>query len=69
MLHSYLEAIKRNIEYVHTYFEKHQLEITAENLLNSLLHKGEIQRHLLEILGEHNEKMKASIGKGLNAKL
>jgi len=67
MLNSYLEAIERNIEQIHTYFEKHQLEVTAENLLNKYLGKGEVQRHLLAIFGEHNEKMKASIGKGFKA--
>ncbi|RZJ86281.1 MAG: site-specific integrase [Chryseobacterium sp.] len=67
MLNSYLEAIERNIEQVHTYFEKHQLEITAEKLLNKYLGKGEVQRFLLGEFKEHNEKIKASIGKGFKA--
>lgn len=66
-LNSYLEAIERNVEKSHTYFEKHQIEITAEKLLNKYLGKGEVRRFLMAVFQEHNDKMKSSIGKGFKA--
>ncbi|RZK25512.1 MAG: site-specific integrase, partial [Flavobacterium sp.] len=67
LINSHLEAVERNVEQVHAYFVRHQIEITAEAILDKYLGKDDIQRFLLAIFRDHNEKMKASIGKGFKA--
>ena len=66
-LNSYLDAIDRKVEQIHTNLKKMGMEITAETIMNKYLGKEEKPKFLMEIFTEHNEKMKASIGKGFKA--
>jgi site-specific recombinase XerD len=66
-LNSYLDAIDRQIEQIHTNFKKVWFEISAETIMNKYLGKEERQKFLMEIFADHNKKMEASIGKGFKA--
>ncbi|MFA6275776.1 MAG: site-specific integrase [Pedobacter sp.] len=66
-LNSYLDAIDRQIEQIHTNFKKVGLEISAETIMNKYLGKEERQKFLMEIFADHNKKMEVSIGKGFKA--
>lgn len=66
-LNSYLDAINRKVEQIHTYLKKMGMEITAETIMNKYLGKEEKPKFLMEIFADHNQKMEASIGKGFKA--
>jgi len=66
-LNSYLDAIDRKVEQIHTNLKKLAMEITAETIMNKYLGKEERAKFLMEIFAHHNEKMEASIGKGFKA--
>jgi site-specific recombinase XerD len=66
-LNSYLDAIDRKVEQIHTHLKKMGMEITAETIMNKYLGKDEKPKFLMEIFAEHNQKMEALIGKGFKA--
>jgi site-specific recombinase XerD len=66
-LNSYLDAIDRKVEQIHTNFKKMSVEISSEAIMNKYLGKEEKPKLLLEIFKDHNQKMEASIGKGFKA--
>ncbi|MFP5081264.1 site-specific integrase [Pedobacter sp. JCM 36344] len=66
-LNSYIDAIDRKIEQIHTHLKKMGIEISAGSMMNTYLGKGEKQKFLMEIFDDHNKKMEASIGKGFKA--
>lgn len=66
-LNSYLDAIDRKVEQIHTNFKKMSIEISAEAIMNKYLGKEEKPKLLMEIFKDHNQKMEASIGKGFKA--
>ena len=63
-LNTYLDAIERKIENIHTGFVKNGMGVSAESLMNKYQGKTEKDKHLLEILTEHNAKIEALIGNG-----
>ncbi len=66
-LNTYLDAIDRKVEQIHTNLKKMGMEITAETIMNKYLGKEEKPKFLMEIFAEHNQKMEALIGKGFKA--
>lgn len=66
-LNSYLDAIDRQVEQIHTNIKKVCGEISAEVLMNKYLGKEDKPKFLMEIFEDHNKKMEASIGKGFKA--
>jgi hypothetical protein len=66
-LNSYLDAIDRKVEQIHTNFKKMGMEISAESIMNKYLGKEDKPKLLMEIFEDHNKKMEASIGKGFKA--
>ncbi|SKB96021.1 Site-specific recombinase XerD [Sphingobacterium nematocida] len=66
-LNGYLDAIARKVQDIHTEFIKYNQEVTAETLMNKYQNKDDKKLFLLEIFKDHNEKMKALIGKGFKA--
>lgn len=66
-LNSYLDAIDRQIEQIHTNQKKMSFEISAEAIMNTYLGKEEHPKSLMKIFADHNQKMELSIGKGFKA--
>lgn len=66
-LNSYLDAIDRQVEQIHTNLKKMCAEISAEALMAKYLGKEDKPKFLMEIFDDHNVKMEASIGKGFKA--
>lgn len=66
-LNSYLDAIDRKVEQIHTHLTKMGIEISAETIMNKYLGKEEKPKFLMEIFSDHNKKIEASIGKGFKA--
>ncbi|SOD17817.1 site-specific integrase [Pedobacter xixiisoli] len=66
-LNSYLDAINRKVEQVHTNLKKMDMQITADTIMNMYLGKEEKPKSLMQIFADHNKKMEASIGKGFKA--
>ncbi len=64
ILNTYLDAIERKIENIHTGFVKNGVSVTAENLMNKFQGKVERENRLIDIFTEHNVKMEALIGNG-----
>jgi site-specific recombinase XerD len=66
-INTYLDAISRKIEQIHTNLKKSESEITAQIIMNKYLGKDDKPKLLMEIFDDHNKKMQASIGKGFKA--
>ncbi|MEJ5996568.1 site-specific integrase [Pedobacter sp. Du54] len=66
-LNSYIEGIERNVEQIHTYLIRNQIDVTPEAMMNKYLKKGDVRHNLMEVFAEHNRKMEASIGLGFKA--
>lgn len=66
-LNSYLDAIQRKVEQVHTNLKKMDMQITAQTIMNIYSGKEEKPKFLMQIFADHNRKMAASIGKGFKA--
>ncbi|RZK60737.1 MAG: site-specific integrase [Pedobacter sp.] len=62
-LNSYLDAITREMEKIHTQMVKEMIEITAESLMSKFKGKEKKARFLIEVFADHNKKMEVSIGK------
>ena len=63
MVNSYLEAISRDIEKIHTQMVKEMGEITAETMMNKFKGRDKKAKFLMQVFADHNKKMELSIGK------
>ncbi|MES2416652.1 MAG: site-specific integrase [Bacteroidota bacterium] len=62
-LNSYLDAISKEVEQIHTGFAREMKEITAQGLMDKFKGREEKAKNLMEIFADHNKKMEISIGK------
>lgn len=62
-VNSYLEAISRSIEKIHTQMVKEMAEVTAEAMMNKFKGRDKKAKFLMQAFADHNKKMELSIGK------
>jgi site-specific recombinase XerD len=66
-LNSYLDLLQHNVRVAHLALIDTGQNISAESLRNQSTGKGEKSRYLMQLLAEHNTKIKALIGNGFEA--
>ncbi|HEY4198444.1 MAG TPA: site-specific integrase [Mucilaginibacter sp.] len=66
-LNSYLDSLQNKVKNAHQSLIDTGKSITAESLRNQFAGKAEKSRYLVQLLKEHNEKIKALIGNGFEA--
>jgi site-specific recombinase XerD len=66
MLNAYLDAIATKFEQIHTTFVKLGMEVSTDVLLNKYLGKEQQVKYVLEVFSEHNDNVRALVGKGFS---
>lgn len=61
-LNSYLDNLEQQLLDAHSALVRDGAQITAETIKNKFLGVGPKQRLLMEVIADHNERMKALVG-------